>query len=412
MCEVGAGPRACPGQPQGVAPTHATNEQRDTRYETRDTIQYINWLRIIAIYLVVTAHVAIWQAMASETFTFNWWVGGWLFYLAHVSIPIFVMISGALLLDDSRRESAGQFYRRRMVRVGIPLVVWTCVYLAVRVFLDAEELSPAGALRLILTGDPYYHLWFLYMIVGLYVITPPLRTFVRCARRGERLLVIVVGLVLANAYFQTDVLIWNNQRSIFTMFVPWIAFYLCGYELRRIDPGKVPSRYLVLAVLISAGYLAAFFDVFMEIEGGVGVRYLFDFFSPPIVFLSIAIFWAAYLHDQKAKPKSVSRISYLVSRIIPARRDCFSPLASRDTNNEIRDTRYKRRLVEKVSAATLGVYVLHPLILDLMRIAFSEHADEGNFLAGVIVVPFVTFVLCYLITSLLMKIPILRRTVC
>lgn len=331
----------------------------------------------MAIYLVVMAHVAIWQAMASEAFTFNWWLGGWLFYLAHVSIPIFVMISGALLLDDSRRESPGQFYRRRMVRVGIPLVVWTCVYLAVRVFLDKEELSAGRALRLVLTGDPYYHLWFLYMIVGLYALTPPLRTFVRCAGRTERWLVIVMGLVLANAYFQADVLLWNNQRSIFTMFVPWIAFYLAGYELRRLDPKKVPLWCLGIAVLISAGYLAAFFDVFMDIAGGVGVRYLFDFFSPPIVFLSIAIFWAASLHESTAKP-----------------------LAGR-----------RRKAIEWVSATTLGVYVLHPLVLDLLRIGFSDHADEGSFIGGVIVVPLFTFVACSLVTTLLMRLPLLRRSV-
>lgn len=343
-----------------------------------NSIQYINKLRALAIYMVVTAHVAIWLTMATESFTFNWWLGCWLFYLAHLSIPVFVMISGALLLDDSRRESAAEFYKKRMIRVGIPLVVWTCVYLAVRVLMDHEELSASKAISLILTGDPYYHLWFLYMIVGLYLITPPLRTFVRCAGQGQRVLVIVVGLVLAMAYFQTDVLLWNNQRSIFTMFIPYIAFYLCGYELRQIDPKKVPSRYLLLAVLISAGYLAAFSGVFMETAGGVGTRYLFDFFTPPIIFLAIGVFWAAYLRDTTAKPLEG----------------------------------YRRTALEWISSTTLGVYVLHPLVLVYMRDHLGKRAGDGDFILGVVVVPFITFVICYLITSLLMKIPLLRRTVC
>jgi surface polysaccharide O-acyltransferase-like enzyme len=343
-----------------------------------NSIQYINKLRILAIYMVVVAHVAMWQTMATKSFTFNWWLGCWLFHLAHFSIPVFVMISGALLLDDSRRESAAQFYRRRLVRVGIPLVVWTGVYLAVRVVLDKEQLSVGRAVTLILTGDPYYHLWFLYMIVGLYLITPPLRTFIRSSSRAERILVIVVGLVLANAYFQTDVLLWNNQRSIFTMFIPYIAYYLCGYELRRIDPRTVPSRYLILVVLIVAAYMAAFSGVFMDIAGGVGTRYLFGFFDPPVIFISIGIFWAAYLRDATARP--------LTGRA--------------------------RTALGWVSSTVMGVYVLHPLVLDLMAIAFSKQADEGNFVAGVIVVPLVTFVACYLITSLLMNVPILRRTVC
>lgn len=353
--------------------------------ERQRSIQYINVLRILAIYAVVTAHVAIWLTMATRPFVFHWWLGCWLFYLGHFSIPVFVMISGALLLDDARQESAGQFYRRRMFRVGIPLVVWTVVYLLVRRFIDHETLSAGSIVQLILVGDPYYHLWFLYMIFGLYLITPALRTFVRCAGPGQRWFVIVLGLVLANAYFQTDVLLWDNERSIFTMFIPFIAFYLCGYEIRLIDPKKVPTRYLVLAVVLSALYLAAFSGVFVERAGGVGVRYLFDFFSLPVVFLSIGIFWAAYLWDTGRPPLQGIR----------------------------------RTALEWVASTVMGIYVLHPLVLTILQAKLSKHAAVGatedtptSFLLGVTVVPLATFVVCYLVTSLLMNIPIVKRTVC
>lgn len=352
------------------------------------SIQYINVLRILAIYAVVTAHVAIWLTMAIRPFVLHWWLGCWLFYLGHFSIPVFVMISGALLLDDARRESAGQFYRRRMVRVGVPLVVWTVVYLLVRHLIDGEPLSVGSVVQLILTGDPYYHLWFLYMIFGLYLITPALRTFVRCAGRGQRWLVIVLGLVLANAYFQTDVLLWNNQRSIFTMFIPFISFYLCGYEIRSIDPKKVPMRYLVLAVVLSALYFAAFSGVFLERAGGVGVRYLFDFFSLPMVLFSIGVFWAAYLWDAESA--------------------AGGPLQG-----------IRRTALEWVASTVMGVYVLHPLVLIVMRETLGKRAGAGAnddspaiFLLGVTVVPLVTFVVCYLVTSLLMNIPVVKRTVC
>ena len=46
-----------------------------------------------------------------------------------------------------------------------------------------------------------------------------------------------------------------------------------------------------------------------------------------------------------------------------------------------------------------------------MRVLLSKHADEGSFVAGVLVVPFITFVLCYVITSVMMNVPLLRRTV-
>jgi surface polysaccharide O-acyltransferase-like enzyme len=327
--------------------------------------------------MVVTAHVAMGLTMQMRPFTADWWLGCWLFYIAHAAIPIFVMISGALLLDNERQESAMEFYKRRLYRAGIPLVFWTIVYLIVRQVVDGERLTAGSVVKLILTGDPYYHLWFLYMIAGLYLVTPVLRTFVRQSSQRDRLFVIVVILVLANAYFQTDVLLWNNRRSIFTMFVPFIAYYLCGYELRRIDPEKIPSGFPFLTVILSAIYFVAFAPVFLDRKGGVGVRYLFDFFSLPMVFFSIGAFWAAYLHDRTAAPP---------------------------------EGRHKK-VLESVASTTLGVYVLHPLVLTFIKNQFGNHAGHQPFVLIVIVVPLVTFVACYLITSVMMNIPLLRRTV-
>jgi surface polysaccharide O-acyltransferase-like enzyme len=345
--------------------------------EKARSIQYINRLRIVAIYSVVTAHVAMGLTMPMRPFTADWWLGCWLFYIAHAAIPIFVMISGALLLGNERQESATEFYNRRLYRAGIPLVFWTVIYLIVRRFVDGEHLTAGAIIKLIVTGDPYYHLWFLYMIAGLYLVTPVLRTFVRHSPQRDRLFVIAIILLLANAYFQTDVLLWNNRRSIFTVFIPFIGYYLCGYELRLIDPKKVPSGVPSLAAVLSAIYLAAFAPVFLDRHGGVGVRYIFDFFSLPMVFLSIAIFWAAYLHDATTRPPEG----------------------------------FRKKAVEWIASTTLGVYVLHPLVLAYIKDRLGNHARDGSFLLAVIVVPLATFIACYLITSVMMNIPLLRRTV-
>ncbi|MBP8912394.1 MAG: acyltransferase family protein, partial [Phycisphaerae bacterium] len=228
-------------------------------HERSRSIQYINKLRILSIYLVVTAHVTIGLTMPLTPLTFNWWLGTAIFYACFCSIPLFVMISGALLLDPSREESPREFYRKRMIRVGVPLVVWSIVYLFVRAFIDKEHLTVGRIFELILTADPYYHLWFLYMVVGLYLVTPVLRTFVHHATQQERVFVIILILILANAYGQADNVLWQNQRSIFTLFIPYIAFYLLGFELSRIDPRRrPPTKYIVLGVLLCVVYLAAF----------------------------------------------------------------------------------------------------------------------------------------------------------
>jgi len=121
VCEVG---------PEGIEPDRGENSQpaASTTPALRGDRQYIHKLRILAIYAVVTGHVTIWMTQGAEPFSFNWWLGCWIFFLCVCSIPVFVMVSGALLLDDRRRESAVEFYRRRLYRVGIPFVVWSVVY--------------------------------------------------------------------------------------------------------------------------------------------------------------------------------------------------------------------------------------------------------------------------------------------
>ncbi len=342
------------------------------------SIQYIDRLRVLGVYAVVTGHAAMTLTAPLRPFTTNWWIGAWLFYLAQFAIPIFVMTSGALLLGNEREESALTFYKKRLYRVGIPLVFWTIVYLIIRQVVDGEHLTAGSVARLILTGDPYYHLWFLYMIAGLYLLTPVLRTFVRCAPQRDRIFTIILILILANAYFQTDALLWNNRRSIFTMFVPFIGYDLCGYELPRIDAEKIPTGFPSLAVIVSAIYLAAFAPAFLAGPSGTSMQYFFGLFSLPMIFLSIAIFWAAYLRDKSATPPEG----------------------------------FRRTAVERVAAATLGIYVLHPLALKLMEDWVGSPAGSRSFLLAVILVPPATFVVCCFVTSILAEIPLLRRTVC
>jgi len=349
----------------------------DGLVEEARSIQYINRLSILAVYAVITARGALGLTTPMRPFTTDWWLGCWLLYVAQAAIPILVMTRGALMLGHERQECTLGCHRRRLYPVGIPLIFWTVFYLIVRRVVDGEHLTAGSITAMILTGNAYDHLWLLYMMAGLYLVTPVLWTFVQRSSRRDRILVIVVVLLLASAYFQTDSLLRNDPQSIFTMFIPFIGYYLCGYELRRIDPKTIPTGFPSLAVIVSAIYLAAFAPAFLDRAGGAGTPYLFGFFSLPTVFLSVAIFWAAYLHDTTANPPEG----------------------------------FPKRALEQVASTTLGIYVLHPLVLTCITDRLGNHAGDGSFLSAVIVVPMATFAACCLITSVMMNIPLLRRTV-
>jgi len=341
-------------------------------------IQYINYLRVFAIFAVIFAHVTMWSLTTTSPQTFNWWVGNWICLCCLWAVPVFVMVSGALLLDESRNETALHFYKKRSRRIGIPFVFWTIFYLGVRRVFDHEELTIDYAIKLILAGEPHWHMWFLYMIVGLYLITPAIRTYIRHSTSGERIFTILVLFVLASSYSLVDMLFWRNQKSIFTLFIPYISYYMCGYQLRFIDPKKIPIRYLAMALAFCAVYIALLTGVYIETGGFVNGRFVLDFFSPPVILMSLAIFWAAYLRDQKKKSRQ--RITQIT--------------------------------MQRIAAATLGIYLIHLVVLLCMREGFGKYADEDNFLAGIVIASVVAFILCYLIVEIIKHIPFLRRIVC
>jgi surface polysaccharide O-acyltransferase-like enzyme len=76
-------------------------------------------------------------------------------------VPVFVMLSGGLLLARPIADP-GAFLWRRAQTIIIPLVVWSAAYLWWRVTYYEEPFSWAWAGREVLSGMPYYHLYFLF----------------------------------------------------------------------------------------------------------------------------------------------------------------------------------------------------------------------------------------------------------
>jgi len=340
-------------------------------------IRYINWLRIAAIYTVVAAHIAIWTAEGQEPLNFAWWVGNAIHILAIWTVPVFLMVSGVLLLDNRRDESAIDFYKKRMHRIGVPVVFWTVVYIVARRYIGHEQLTPRYVGWLIFTVTPYYHLWYLLMIPGVYLLTPPLRVFVRRANRKQRVLAIAVILGLAIVYYPLNVLYLHWPRTIFTIFLPYVGYYLCGHELALQGSKPMPRWPWVVLVVLSIGYAVLMAGPFVDNLGYVGDVYVVDFFAPPVILMALLIFRVAYSIEQRWQFKSM----------VFARAEAW------------------------ITSTTLGIYVLHPLVLEYMREKMSHRAaDEGLFVA-LTVGPIIAFGVSYILTSLMMNVPFLRRTV-
>ena len=154
----------------------------------RERLWYLDWLRVVATFMVVTIHVSAGIIGINYHDAPTTWLGA-NFYesLSRSSVPLFVMISGALLLGDQREISYSHFLSKRVSKIFIPLVSWSLIYYIYQVF---DHWYPVFSVKqfisLFLTNGISVHFWFMYMILGIYLTTPIVKIFIQsCEEAGH-----------------------------------------------------------------------------------------------------------------------------------------------------------------------------------------------------------------------------------
>jgi len=165
-----------------------------------ENFNWINNLRFISLLAVVILHTT---SPVLETYNHGpistWLIGDFYNSLVRFAVPVFVMISGALLLH--RDYELGDFLKRRLIRIVIPFLFWSLIYVGYEFYI--EDLNYTGIdwnttrqiLHLLKVGSSY-HLWYVYMLIGLYLLIPIISKFVRNATQNEVLYFLIVWLVV------------------------------------------------------------------------------------------------------------------------------------------------------------------------------------------------------------------------
>lgn len=146
----------------------------------KDKIVYLEFLRIFCAIVVILDHICIagihiWGAHAS---TFDQFFYNGVQHWSHFAVPVFLMISGYLLLAPQRKidyKKAITKYAWRMVAV---LLTVGTVFAWMEIYFKTKSFAPSGLLLALwntIQGDTWKHLWYLYTLVGLYLVLPVLK---------------------------------------------------------------------------------------------------------------------------------------------------------------------------------------------------------------------------------------------
>ncbi|MDP8221177.1 MAG: acyltransferase family protein, partial [Candidatus Stygibacter frigidus] len=219
---------------------------------------WIDKARISAALAIVVLHTAILVQSANLIGSGNWWTGNIYNSLVRWAIPVFVMISGALLLDPDNIESLELFYIKRFTRIIIPLFAWSAIYLCLDYIYAAAygiQISKQQIFLNLLEGKPHFHLWFIYMIIGLYIFTPFFRLIIKnTSHRELQILVLIMFLIAAFSFIYTE-FIPGIPPLFITKFIPYIPYYFLGYLIRSTQ--YKPSKFTLLAIFFCSGVITA-----------------------------------------------------------------------------------------------------------------------------------------------------------
>jgi surface polysaccharide O-acyltransferase-like enzyme len=334
---------------------------------------WIDLIRAGGAFLVVLAHVVLYPALRGSG---PLWAQSLYYTASRIAVPLFFMASGFLLLG--KQESYGDFFRKRALRVLVPFLVWSLIYLAWNGEFDQARLSLGtvgeGLLR-ILRGPRAPHLWFFYVLVSLYLFTPVLRIFTLNARMRDLAYFCGLWFVLDPVMNLLRYELGLQVGFEFLFVTGYIGYFVLGHFLARLPI----SRALVTIAALTAAVAFAF------------------------------VFYTVYAGQQSPDYDQFFE-GYLSVSVVLMTASAF--LLTRAYGGAI--GRRLQALVQRMSAASLGIYLLHVLVLDLLNMAVVARYGEEGWGSSIWMMPLsaVTgFLICWGVVVLMQRIPVVKYAV-
>ena len=154
--------------------------------EGQDRQYHLDCLKVLATFAVMLLHIAEQNWHSANVLSFEWNVLNFYDSVVRWAVPVFVMISGALFLD--RDYPVSRIYRKNILRIVTAFIFWSLAYALISAVLSNKPMELQAIIVETLKG--HYHMWFLFMIVGLYMTVPFLKTIVQSAALTKYFLVL------------------------------------------------------------------------------------------------------------------------------------------------------------------------------------------------------------------------------
>ncbi len=285
-------------------------------------------------------------------------------------VPLFFMLSGALLLSRERLDLR-RFLLRHPLRLTGLFYLWSLFYALLRVFGGTLSFGREFVLAVV---SGHYHMWFLPAMALCCLFLPPLHAALHRGGLDGRYLTALflgLGIVLANCNLTPDPapILYRFTQNFSLDYLPYLGYAVWGWRLAAL---RMPKKTLWLAPLVYAGVtlLAARGNRWYSETRSAADGWLFSYFSLPSFLQATAAF------------------SFFLA---------------------LKDHGFRRRdAIAALSEATLGVYLIHPLVIEgIERFGFrvTPKAPVLSLLGFFLLLA----ALCFAIALAGKKLPVVKR---
>lgn len=348
----------------------------------------IELMRILAAFFVIFNHTGdngFFLFSLSDRASPQFWLYGMLSVFCKFSVPLFFMITGSLLL--SKEENFSKIFRHRILRILLVLLFWSLFYYFRDIGYELQAFHLGNFLEGLYDSSWNVSFWYLYAYIALLVSLPLLRKLCKALTNKEYLYWILIVLFFAALLPVTEYRLWQGRLHL-NINLDWmladILFFPCfGYFLRYRMQNFWNRRRI--AILWSINILTILISVYMTyykagITGECNEVVSQDFLNSFTLINCAAI--------------------YVTCQYI------FSHAAVTD---------WLAKGIKSIGGATFGIYLIHIFVMrEIYELGLLTALTESlniNHMISVLIYTTAIFIVSYLITLLMKKVPGLKRLV-
>lgn len=335
-------------------------------------IVFLDWLRVIACFMVMVVHASECVYSNDYSFSFPSELGRWSVALINgfvrPAVPLFLIASAYLLIP--LRTDTATFFRKRFTRVVIPFVVWLVMYAVLPGIwgeFSGEEVKNNLSHIFINFIPRASHLWFIYMLLGIYLIMPVISPWLERVSRREEEWFLAIWLFTTLFWHAHDIFgdifgeCWWNPFPLFYYVSGYVGYVVMAHYIRKYFDWSLKKTLYIAVPLFLAGYAFCVWWFYTRSFTVEAVRQL-------------ELTW----QTTSIAPVVMSFAAFMLIRKI----DCKNPVVN--------------SAVRSISNMSYGMYLMHMLILPYI---FRLCNPVMPIPFAIIVTALLTYVICYAITK-------------